>query len=31
MQKRWNELTKLVKKGSLEETDIPKVSTIQNY
>ncbi|PKC69824.1 hypothetical protein RhiirA1_439776 [Rhizophagus irregularis] len=27
----WNELTKLAEKGRLEETDIPKVSTIQNW
>jgi hypothetical protein len=30
-QEMWNELTKLVKEGSLEENDIPKVSTIQNW
>ena len=27
----WNELTKLAEEGSLEETDIPKVQTIQNW
>ena len=30
-QEMWNELTRLVEEGSLEETDIPKVSTIQNW
>ncbi|GET62126.1 hypothetical protein GLOIN_2v1812351 [Rhizophagus irregularis DAOM 181602=DAOM 197198] len=31
VQEMWNELTKLAEKGRLEETDIPKVSTIQNW
>ncbi|RIA79598.1 hypothetical protein C1645_840308 [Glomus cerebriforme] len=30
-QEMWNELTKLVEKDSLEENDILKVSTIQNW
>ena len=27
----FDELTKLVEEGSLEETDVPKVLTIQNW
>ena len=30
-QEMWNELIKLTEEGSLEETDIPKVLTIQNW
>jgi hypothetical protein len=30
-QEMWIELTKLAEEDSLEETDIPKVSTIQNW
>ncbi|CAG8852224.1 41793_t:CDS:1, partial [Gigaspora margarita] len=30
-EEMWKELMELVKIGSLEESDIPKVSTIQNW